>query len=115
MENKDYENTNRVWKNILFGFYLFMICFLLANLEIQILYSYVIIAVVWDFQWFVMNPYFGMEKYKPENIWWFKNWVFSFPVDYFIGIAVSLVLFLIPVFIKRIRLKERFYEWLIIT
>lgn len=174
---KAYDNKEKVLKkSIIFGVYLFLICFCLANLEIQIegpdgwaaklptwkntnpnitwvfggrpitgyhlflnlllltfyhfpllftrfslekeikiIYSFSIIAVIWDFQWFVMNPYYGMQKYKPENIWWFKNWLFGFPRDYFIGIFISFLIFLIPAFLKRSRISARIKEWLIIT
>jgi len=168
--------VNNIGRSIIFGFYLFLICFFLANLEIQIegangwaaklptwritdpawtwifggrpitgyhiflnllllsffhfpllftkfsiiieskiIYCFSIIAVVWDFQWFVMNPNFGIRNYRPENVWWFKNWLFGFPIDYFVGIAVSCLIFLFPVILKKAKLNVRFMEWAIIT
>jgi hypothetical protein len=170
------DSKRNLVKSIFFGFYLFLICFFLANLEIQIegpngwaaklptwrvtdpnwtwifggrpitgyhvflnllllsffhfpllftkfslvkemkiIYSYSIISVVWDFQWFAMNPHFGIKKYLPENIWWFKNWLLGFPVDYFAGIAISCMIFIIPTFFKKVKLKAMFMDWLTIT
>jgi hypothetical protein len=144
--------------SILFGIYLFLICFFLANLEIQIegpngwasklptwriadktinwlyggkpitgyhlyltilllllfhlpllylkldiyieskiLMSFFVVATIWDLQWFIMNPAFGLKKYHPENIWWFKNWLFGFPREYFLGISLAFIIFLFPV------------------
>jgi hypothetical protein len=60
--------------------------------EIRILSSFTILAVIWDFLWFVINPYFGLEKYNSSNIWWFKNWLSGFPVDYYFGILVTFVI-----------------------
>jgi len=171
------KNSNyKFAKSVFFGFYLFLICFFLANLEIQIegpngwasklptwrvtdphwtwifggrpitgyhvflnllllsffhfpllftsfslakeikiIYSFSIIAVIWDFQWFVLNPYYGISNYKKENIWWFKNWIFGFPADYFFGIIVSFIIFLLPILFKKENFKNRSIEWAIIT
>ena len=172
-KNTDYE---RYKKDVYFGCYLFLVCFLLANLEIQIegpngwasnlptwktdnpiitwifvgkpvtgyhiflnllllilfhfpflfqkysamiefkiLYSYIIICVVWDYHWFIMNPYFGLQKFKAGNIWWFKNWLAGFPLDYYLGVIFSLILYISPVIFSKVRLKRRLYSWFTIT
>jgi hypothetical protein len=149
---------------VLFGLYLFLICFFLAKLEIQIegpngwaaklptwritdpritwvfggrpitgfhfplfftkfslvietkiLYCFSIMAVVWDFLWFVLNPSFGLQKYTPDNVWWFKKWALGFPVDYYVGILISLFIFVFPALIKKTQFKYRFLEWTTMT
>jgi hypothetical protein len=97
-----------------FHFPLLFTSFSLAK-EIKIIYSFSIIAVIWDFQWFVLNPYYGISNYKKENIWWFKNWIFGFPADYFFGIIVSFIIFLLPILFKKENFKNRSIEWAIIT
>jgi hypothetical protein len=64
--------------------------------EAALLSGFGMIAVLWDFLWFVINPHFGIEKYSPEFIWWFKHWRLGFPVDYYLGLAISLIMNLLP-------------------
>jgi hypothetical protein len=64
--------------------------------EAALLSGFGLIAVFWDFLWFVINPHFGLEKYSAEFIWWFKNWRFGFPVDYFWGLLASLIINQLP-------------------
>lgn len=79
--------------------------------ESKILFSYFAIAVVWDFLWFAFNPHFGMTQYGPETVWWFKNWFLGVPVDYFVGLGVSLLVWLLPVFFRQEPLVKRLAEW----
>jgi hypothetical protein len=34
-------------------------------------------VVVWDFAWFVLNPYYGVGNFRRDSVWWFGNelWV----------------------------------------
>jgi hypothetical protein len=32
--------------------------------------SYLAMAVCWDFAWFIINPYYGLGKFRPKNVWW---------------------------------------------
>ena len=48
----------------------------------------------WDFLWFVLNPYYGVKKFKRENVWWHakSHWLFNVtPLDYLFGWGVSLL------------------------
>ena len=40
--------------------------------------------VIEDFAWFVLNPYFGIKRFRPENIWWHNT-------NKFIGNRVPLM------------------------
>lgn len=46
-------------------------------------------TILWDFLWFILNPYFGWKRYIKGNIWWFRTWFGPFPVDYYIGLTLS--------------------------
>ena len=49
----------------------------------------------WDFLWFVLNPYYGVKKFKKQNVWWHarSHWLFNVtPLDYLFGWGVSLAL-----------------------
>jgi hypothetical protein len=49
--------------------------------------------VVEDFLWFVVNPAFGLRRFRPRHIAWHKRWAFGAPVDYWIFGAISVLLF----------------------
>jgi hypothetical protein len=63
--------------------------------ELRILSQYMIIAVYWDFLWFVANPHFGLRRFKRANIWWHHKWALGImPLDYVMGTVVSAALWL---------------------
>jgi hypothetical protein len=68
-----------------------------ATAELKAWAMYFAWCPLWDYLWFVLNPYYGVWNFKKENVWWhaknFKGfWIFSsFPVDYFIGWGASLL------------------------
>ncbi len=61
--------------------------------EFEILSDFFLVAVVWDFLWFVVNPYYGWRKFKPAFIAWHKSWLGPWPVSYLWGIFFSWLLF----------------------
>jgi len=51
-------------------------------------------APTWDYLWFVLNPYYGVKKFKKENVWWHSHshWLFNVtPMDYLVGWGTSVV------------------------
>ena len=47
-----------------------------------------------DFLWFVFNPFYGIKKYKKENIPWHKNWSAEVPIENFIGLAIFITTYI---------------------
>lgn len=48
-----------------------------------------------DFLWFVVNPKFGIRKFKASEIWWHrKAWWLVAPREYFVMGALSVFLYL---------------------
>ena len=77
-------------------FFHFPLCFMGAwslRLEAKILACVMMFWVVEDFLWFVINPAFGMRRFRPQYIAWHKHWAFGAPVDYWIFGAFSVLLF----------------------
>lgn len=60
--------------------------------ELTVLSSYLLLVAVWDFLWFVLNPAYGLERYNAKHIWWFRAWLFGFPIDYYVVLGLSFVL-----------------------
>ena len=47
-----------------------------------------------DFLWFVYNPYFTINKYKKEEVWWHANqpWIYGIPLHNFIVAGINLLI-----------------------
>lgn len=60
---------------------------------------YFIIAwfAIEDFCWFVLNPYFTLNKYTKEDIWWHSNqpWIYNIPLHNIISFALISILIVI--------------------
>lgn len=54
------------------------------QLEARILGSLMLFWICEDFLWFVINPAFGIRKFRPEHIPWHKHWCCRVPVDYLV-------------------------------
>jgi hypothetical protein len=47
-----------------------------------------------DFLWFVVNPHFGIARFRAEHIWWHKKaWWLIAPREYFLMGAVAVALY----------------------
>lgn len=53
---------------------------------------FLIFIILWDFLWFVLNPYHPLKKFRQEHIWWHKKWLGRAPVDYYLGLLISLLI-----------------------
>ncbi len=76
--------------------------------EFKILAFYAFWLFIEDFLWFVLNPHFGLTKFKSEHIWWHDQWLIGAPVDYYTALIVSFLLYL-PV---KPSLAASAWEWL---
>jgi hypothetical protein len=64
------------------------------EIEIQLVSFLFSLWVVEDFLWFVVNPGFGIKKFKKEYIWWHeKNWWWIAPKEYFIFLPLAAALY----------------------
>ncbi|MFZ5391975.1 MAG: hypothetical protein ACOZAR_02150 [Patescibacteria group bacterium] len=61
--------------------------------ELVSLAMYFVAMCLWDFLWFILNPHYKWEKFKPQNIWWHSKspWVGGLPLDYFISWGISIL------------------------
>lgn len=76
---------------------------LLKNTNLWIVLFYIIIwFLVKDFSWFVLNPYYTLDKYSRENIWWYSDeeWILKNPIHNWIGIIFLLLILIITQNIK---------------
>jgi hypothetical protein len=61
--------------------------------EAEILSLFSMFAVVWDFLWFVCNPHYGLARFRPGQVWWFKTWILGAPSAYWSGLASSIAIY----------------------
>jgi hypothetical protein len=86
------------------GYHLFLTCFLLLffhlpllfapssrQLEAKIISFYFLMAIFWDFQWFVWNPSWGIRRFLKDHIWWYPKRVMRIPIEYFLFAAASFL------------------------
>jgi hypothetical protein len=94
------------------GYHVFLLLFILLFIhfpvvslgfswerESELLSLFGLLAVFWDFLWFVCNPHFGLARFRAENVWWFKSWMLGLPTSYFSGLAASLAIYTAGAFI----------------
>lgn len=54
---------------------------------------FLIVNVVWDFLWFVLNPYYDFMHFWKGLTWWHKKWFLHLPTGYWFALAASAVLY----------------------
>lgn len=59
------------------------------RLEGELLSQFFLVAVFWDFLWFVLNPHYGLRRFRAGEVWWCRRWALGLPVDYWSGLAIS--------------------------
>ena len=88
------------------GYHVFLLLFILLLIHLPMVYVgftlereaellslFFMLAVFWDFLWFVCNPHFGLMRFRRGQIWWFKSWLLKLPAPYFTGLAISLLIY----------------------
>src|SRR5262249_33036181 len=60
--------------------------------EADTLAAYFLWMVTWDFLWFLLNPAYGWQRFRPGQIWWHRVWWWRFPADYWEAVGLALVL-----------------------
>jgi hypothetical protein len=72
------------------------------------------LAVIWDYIWFVMNPAYTVRRFRRENVWWFQvPWIWRFPLDYYVGIVVSIGLAALAAVVAADGAPLRAHLWLL--
>ena len=75
--------------------HIYMLLFIIVMISFQTnltytIYSFIttishifMLIVLEDTMWFIFNPFYTVEKYTKDNIWWHSNqvWIFGLPSD----------------------------------
>ncbi len=66
------------------------------HVEARILSFFTLFWVIEDFLWFLLNPAFGLKRFKAEHIWWHADtWWWIMPRDYWIFTPVGIGLYVL--------------------
>jgi hypothetical protein len=53
--------------------------------ELEVIGFVILFFITEDFLWFVMNPAYGLRRFRRENIWWHEaHWWWIMPRDYWV-------------------------------
>jgi hypothetical protein len=70
--------------------------------ELIALATYFVLASVWDYHWFVLNPAYTVRRFRRGNVWWFEEpWIWRFPLDYYLSVLASIALALAAAWVDR--------------
>lgn len=72
-----------------------------GSAELRTFSSLFLLFVAEDFLWFVLNPNFGLKRFRPRYAPWHKKWLFFLPADYWAGLIVSVFLYFAALFYGR--------------
>jgi hypothetical protein len=88
------------------GYHVFLLLFILLFVHLPMMYVgfslereaellslFCLLAVFWDFLWFVCNPHFGLARFRSGQVWWFKLWMLGLPASYFTGLGLSFLIY----------------------
>ena len=88
------------------GYHIYMTLFMIAavhlplffvswswRLESLLIGFYLGMLLLEDFLWFVLNPHYGIKKFRRGTIWWHKTWWGPVQSLYWILLVVVIVLY----------------------
>jgi hypothetical protein len=66
------------------------------RLELLVISFLIMFFILEDFLWFVLNPSFGLRRFRREHIWWHApTWWWIMPRDYWVFTLVGLSAYLL--------------------
>lgn len=71
--------------------------FVLTNNIYIVIFFIISWFAIEDFCWFVLNPYFTIDKYTKKDIWWHSNqtWIYNIPLHNILSFcAIILIIYL---------------------
>lgn len=68
---------------------------------LQTLSILIVFMALWDFLWFVLNPYYPLSRFKKEHLsFHHPKWFLGLPVDYYFALLFSFLIILPTLFLK---------------
>lgn len=58
--------------------------------ELMIGATYLAFAIGWDYLWFILNPAFGLPRFRRGEVWWYSGpWIGRLPHEYYVAVGAS--------------------------
>jgi hypothetical protein len=69
--------------------------------ELRTIGFVIVFFLIEDFLWFVLNPAYGIRRFRREHIWWHEpTWWWIMPRDYWVFFAVGCGAYVAGVWLK---------------
>ena len=66
------------------------------QLELRVIAFFILLLVIEDFLWFVLNPHFGVRRFRRQHIWWHAPaWWWCMPRDYWLFLPIGVAMYAI--------------------
>ena len=62
------------------------------RLECRAIGCIMLVWIIEDYLWFVLNPAYGVAHFNPAHIAWHKHWLWWAPTDYWVSLLLAGVL-----------------------
>ncbi|MBI3726234.1 hypothetical protein HY251_20085 [bacterium] len=64
------------------------------RVEARVLSFVILFWIVEDFLWFVLNPHYGLSKFRRDSVWWHRRaWLLFAPREYFVMAPLAVLLY----------------------
>lgn len=64
--------------------------------EIMIVATYLAFAIGWDYLWFILNPAYGLGRFRRGRVWWYHGpWIGRLPLEYYVAVGLSFAVALL--------------------
>jgi hypothetical protein len=58
--------------------------------EAMVLAAYLAFAIGWDYLWFILNPAYGLSRFRRGQVWWYSGpWLGRLPYEYYAAVGGS--------------------------
>lgn len=69
--------------------------------ELRVVGFVIVFFIIEDFLWFVLNPAYGIRRFRAQHIWWHApNWWWFMPRDYWLFFVLGCAIYVTGAYLK---------------
>lgn len=97
-----------IWEREITGYHVYLMTFIALllhsaflyvswslKIELKIIAFFIILGVVEDFLWFVLNPAYGLKNFNRETVLWHTMWFLRIPTFYWAFLPLGILIYAI--------------------
>jgi len=100
--NREYLSEYHIWMIVflLLAFHmpLWFTGWGLLRTELFVIGLFIVFLVMEDFLWFLLNPHYGLRRFRKEEVWWHPSWILGLPSFYWTYLPLGGVIILLSFF-----------------